>query len=172
MMNLAIARPRQRDLLELALDRVGIRGAADSLFARYPTLRTVSSRLARYLSDLPRNPSSGRAIIDIAIEQALTCAYAAPEPDPRIYLQRLVNAATMVLAYEIRDGEDTWNPVGSSSLDQWLEAHPNAVIRPTTREVTPFRSADYRQYLASRLLTSSDLASVGVTIDAVATAPN
>lgn len=172
-MNLARALPREPDdLLERSLRRIGLASAAALLFDRYATLKVVTSRLANYLSDLPRNASSGRAIIDIAIEQALIHAHQDDVPDPTVYLQRLVNAATMVLGFEIRDGAEVWNPVGSSSLDGWLERHPRAVVRPSPREITPYRSADFRHYLASRLLTTSELAAIGTSIEAVAKAPD
>jgi hypothetical protein len=159
-------------LLQQAIRRTGLVSPAELLFAHAPAARDIADRLACYLSDVPRNASSGRAIIDIAIEQALNHAFVNHSPDPAVFVQRLINAATMILNYEIRDDHDRWNPVASASLDAWLKRHPKASITVTKRAISDYRIADYRHYLASRIATTDELATLGTSIARLASAPN
>ncbi len=159
-------------VLRQSIRRTGLGSPADLLFAHAPIALDIAERLARYLSDVPRNASSGRAIIDIAIEQALSHAFLNHRPDPAVFVQRLINAATMILNLEVRDEHEQWNPVASSSLDAWLKRHPKAAVTVTKRVISDYRIADYRHYLASRIVTTSDLAALGTSIARLASAPN
>jgi hypothetical protein len=156
-------------LLADAFARTALQAPADALFEETPALWAAFRRLAHYLSDRPTVEHLGRRILDLAVEAAIG-AYFADEPRTGSPIERCLSAMSLtaghLLSLEIRDGDETWNPVESPPLAEWWRSHPEATTthQPDRFAALPLRA--FRRHVFSRVITLDEARSNGLTPEA------